>query len=108
MYKPTLRPAYGQDLDGTNFTKYRRKMLETLEVFSRTEVKRMERMKMCGQWLQFRECPDKHIRHLEDARFCKDRLCPMCNWRKSVGVHFDIFRIAHHMVHTEEPRGFAF
>ena len=108
MHKLTSRPTYGQDLDGTNFTKYRRKMLETLEVFSRTEVKRMERMKMCGQWLQFRECPDKHIRHLEDARFCKDRLCPMCNWRKSVGTHFDIFRIAHHMLHTEDSRGFCF
>jgi plasmid rolling circle replication initiator protein Rep len=44
---------------------------------------RAERLENCGVWLKFLECADDGWKKLIGANFCRDRLCPMCNWRRS-------------------------
>lgn len=42
-----------------------------------------ERMKECANWLSFVRKEDGTMK-LHDARFCRVRLCPVCQWRRSL------------------------
>lgn len=44
-------------------------------------AKKAERVFECGTYLEFRG------KGLQYANFCKDRLCPMCAWRKSLKIY---------------------
>lgn len=46
----------------------------------RSYLRKSERVRDCGTFLQFKG----HLLHY--ANFCKDRLCPMCTWRKSLKI----------------------
>ena len=48
--------------------------------------KKAERMQACGNVLKFK-LTDKRLK-LYQAYFCKARLCPMCNWRRSLKIAF--------------------
>lgn len=50
------------------------------------------RMAMCGSNLDFRVYNDDK-RKLHSANFCKQRLCPMCNWRRSKKVFAQMSQI---------------
>lgn len=45
---------------------------------------RAAKMQGCGTWLEFAMQPDG-IR-LHDANFCRVRLCPLCQWRRSLKI----------------------
>lgn len=47
------------------------------------DPKKAERMKTCAQWLSFMRKEDGALK-LHDARFCRVRLCPVCQWRRSL------------------------
>lgn len=48
--------------------------------------KKAERMQACGNVLNFK-LTDNRLK-LYQAYFCKARLCPMCNWRRSLKIAF--------------------
>lgn len=50
-----------------------------------------KRVKHCGDFLEFADTPDGF--KLYDARFCRDRLCPMCSWRRSYKIFGQISQI---------------
>lgn len=50
------------------------------------------RMAMCGSSLDFRVYKDG-TKKLHYANFCKQRLCPMCNWRRSKKVFAQMSQI---------------
>ena len=52
---------------------------------------RARRVRACGSTLRFRECPNGHEKRLAAAQFCRDRLCPLCQWRRSL-VHREAVR----------------
>ena len=41
------------------------------------------RLEQCASWAEFRRLPDGSLR-LHDTSFCRVRLCPMCQWRRSL------------------------
>lgn len=45
--------------------------------------KKSKRMKECANWLAFWRKEDGSMK-LHDARFCRVRLCPICQWRRSL------------------------
>jgi len=49
-------------------------------------IKKAERMYDCGNYLVFKK-KDERLK-LYQAYFCKARLCPMCNWRRSLKIAF--------------------
>ena len=53
--------------------------------------KNAERVWHCGEYLDFADTPDGF--KLYDARFCRDRLCPMCSWRRSYKIFGQISQI---------------
>ena len=41
-------------------------------------------LERCCSWLLFRKYIESQVMKLDRAEFCKHRLCPVCNWRKSL------------------------
>lgn len=46
--------------------------------------KRGFNIRMCGQDLVFSRCSDCGHIEIKEAQLCRDRLCPVCNWRLSI------------------------
>lgn len=64
--------------------------------------KRAEKVRSCGSFLEFRVSSENA--KLYWANFCKDRLCPMCNWRRSLKIFSRVSRIMNEL----EKEGFRF
>lgn len=54
---------------------------------------RAARVLGCGNYLEFATHKETGDRHLIGADFCRDRLCPMCNWRRSLRVFSDLSEV---------------
>lgn len=52
---------------------------------------RASRVSECGSYLEYRIT--EHDAKLYHANFCKDRLCPMCNWRRSKKIFGQVSQI---------------
>lgn len=60
---------------------------------------RSERVSECGSFLEFRvSSEDVKLQH---ANFCKDRLCPMCNWRRSLKIFSQVSKVMDSMAEYE-------
>ena len=57
--------------------------LSMLTEKSRTYRARAERMAGCAHYIQTLSCPDGHHHRVTRANLCKDRLCPVCGWRRA-------------------------
>lgn len=53
--------------------------------------KKSDLVRSCGNFLEF-HLSEENV-YLEKANFCKDRLCPMCNWRKSKKVFVNVSNV---------------
>lgn len=49
---------------------------------------RAERTSRCACWTEFQQLPDAGGLRLHDASFCRVRLCPMCQWRRSLKLGY--------------------
>lgn len=56
------------------------------------------RMEECGAWLRFLVCANGHEKRLLAALFCQCRLCPMCQWRRSLIMFHQVKELAHEHV----------
>jgi plasmid rolling circle replication initiator protein Rep len=54
----------------------------------KAQIRRADRMENCASWLVFnlmRDPDDQELKHkLQKALFCRVRLCPTCQWRRSL------------------------
>lgn len=44
---------------------------------------RARRMDSCARQISWRGCDECNIRYITRASFCRDRLCPLCAWRRA-------------------------
>lgn len=60
-------------------------------------LKQSEALCSCGNWLKFSTCAQGHSesKKLIGASFCRQRLCPMCQWRRSLLVAGQVRAVAH-------------
>ena len=65
-------------------------------------IKKAERMKECANLLLFKQVEGKL--KLFQAWFCKARLCPMCNWRRSMKIAFYNKKIIERVNEKEKVR----
>ena len=56
---------------------------------------RTQRVLECGTFLEFKVSHEKA--KLQHANFCKDRLCPMCNWRRSLKIFSQMSKVMNAM-----------
>lgn len=52
---------------------------------------RMARVADCGSYLEYYVTDSSKTLH--SANFCKDRLCPMCNWRRSLKIFGQVSQV---------------
>lgn len=45
------------------------------------------KLENCASMLVFKEYPRTGVKRLDSADFCRNRLCPTCNWRKSLKTY---------------------
>ena len=57
------------------------------------QEKRSDRIKYCGTFLEFKTILDTGERFLSAANFCRERLCPMCQWRRSLRVFYELSNV---------------
>lgn len=56
-------------------------------------VAKIKNLKECGNYLQFVHGTTSARTFLSGANFCKNRMCPMCAWRKRVNI-YGTYRVA--------------
>lgn len=55
--------------------------------------KKATRVRFCGSAIAFIKNLETGEKRLESADFCKERLCPMCQWRKSLKVFHQVSKV---------------
>lgn len=63
----------------------------------------IQRIQFCGELLQFIQQEDGSLK-LYQAYFCKNKLCPMCNWRRSMKYSYQTSRIIDEAI-KQKPKG---
>lgn len=57
------------------------------------ETRRAERMKNCGDVLEYSLCKECGEYHIKKANLCRDRFCPACSWRLSLQRYSEMKRL---------------
>jgi plasmid rolling circle replication initiator protein Rep len=79
--------------------------LAVLESFNNLGLDgRAERLAKCAAWMKFLECRIDFFKKLIGANFCRDRMCPMCNWRRSLKLQGQIIKILHKAAEIRKMR----
>ncbi|MCE2129276.1 protein rep [Streptococcus thermophilus] len=79
--------------------------LKLADIFKELQYKKtfVERVISCGDTLRFIQNQDGNLK-LYQAYFCKNKLCPMCNWRRSMKYSYQTSRIVDEAI-KQEPKG---
>ncbi|MGV3007267.1 protein rep [Streptococcus pluranimalium] len=67
----------------------------------------VDRLSSCGEVLKFIQQKDGSLK-LYQAYFCKNKLCPMCNWRRSMKYSYQTSRIVDEAIRQEPKARFLF
>ena len=82
--------------DGKRDWKKRKKMsINVSKLMTTYDPERAEKIRNCSTYLEFVRVPDGS-KKLHKANFCRERLCPVCQWRRSIklGIQADqIYRM---------------
>ena len=79
--------------------------LKLADIFENLGYKKslVERVQICGDVLRFIRREDGSLK-LYQAYFCKNKFCPMCNWRRSMKYSYQTSRIVDGAI-KQEPKG---
>lgn len=79
--------------------------LKLADIFNELGYKKtlVECVASCGDTLHFMRREDGSLR-LYQAYFCKNKLCPMCNWRRSMKYSYQTSRIVDEAI-KQQPKG---
>ncbi|MCE2099430.1 protein rep [Streptococcus thermophilus] len=79
--------------------------LKLADIFKELQYKKtfVERVISCGDTLQFIQNQDGNLK-LYQAYFCKNKLCPMCNWRRSMKYSYQTSKIVDEAI-KQSPKG---
>ena len=60
------------------------------------------RVRECGTFLEFKKFINDNSMKLNQANFCKVRLCPMCSWRRSLKIYGQVSKIMDEVLKNED------
>jgi plasmid rolling circle replication initiator protein Rep len=83
-----------------------KKVIEILRILE--DFDKAYKVAGCGSFLEFGVCPDGHGKWLKGAHFCKDRVCSMCIWRKSLFMFAQFLLVAHKLLELYPKTIFLF
>ena len=95
-YNGTLKNC--QDTVNLDFQPRKEKNLVLSESYKRLlQLSKSDRVKTCGDFLEFHTPKFQNgefgMSELKKANFCRDRLCPLCNWRKSKKMYSELSQV---------------
>ncbi len=90
------RTAYGRVRPWDTHKKQSRKLSQ---LYRFVNPHKAEMMEQCADWLGYRK--DGEGYKLSKANFCRVRLCPMCQWRRSLKVYGQMSRICENVDWSE-------
>jgi len=72
-------------LEEQDFIEHKKQQNEVINLYSSFSLKKVEQLENCATFLEFGlyTNEEEYKKKLERSNFCKDRFCPMCNWRRS-------------------------
>lgn len=62
------------------------------EAYKEVDISKAERLSNCATWLKYAR-KDDNTMTLKQANFCRVRLCPVCQWRRSLKVYGQMSQI---------------
>lgn len=68
------------------------------------DTAKASRLRCCADSLAFAPTEDGRI-HLQSAAFCRVRLCPVCQWRRSLKVYGQTIDIVRYLAQQREAQG---
>lgn len=71
-------------------------------------LKKGKRVATCGSYLEFKVHKVSKDKKLNYANFCKDRLCQMCNWRRSLKTFGQTLKIVKRIKEVDDKYRFLF
>lgn len=74
------------------------KMAEIYDGYAQSYRSISHRLSKCGEYLVFESCNCGQIKRLVKAAFCRVRLCPLCQWRKSLMIFDQVKCISHELM----------
>lgn len=83
------------------------KRLAESDFYNRIDVGRAYRVQDCGSRLVFAVQYGMKNK-LVEANFCRDRLCPMCNWRRSLKFSSQLSSVVHWLRKNDKDYGYIF
>lgn len=87
------------DLKGKKITPWREKKERSFllsQSYYRLKLKKFDRVSDCSSFLEFHRFSDNTL-NLSYANFCRDRLCPMCSWRRSLKIFGQTSKILNYL-----------
>jgi plasmid rolling circle replication initiator protein Rep len=99
-----LHDVKGDSVKEMTWRLHRLITLRLAKAYKRIGSRKYRKVVDCGGLLEFKRFEDGSLR-LKYATFCKTRLCPMCNWRRSMKTFAAVSRI---MNDIENNYGFVF
>ena len=92
-----------QEEVATKFQPKKEASLLLSEVYRKLDlISRAVRVFGCGSYLEYHVTEQE--KKLHTANFCKDRLCPMCNWRRSLKIFGQVSQVMNEL----EKQGYQF
>lgn len=79
----TYYEAWISDMEHAGYSREEVESLAGMEWYQWDNYRRSQRVDGCAEVLEFKVSQSGKLK-LDKAWFCKDRLCPMCNWRRSL------------------------
>ena len=91
MYNSNVKPQELQDVSATvkkrPWNERKRESVKISYSFKRLGYQKVyERISKCGNYLEFKRFSDDTLK-LYHAYFCRNRLCALCNWRRSLIIY---------------------
>jgi plasmid rolling circle replication initiator protein Rep len=86
----------GKERPWNKHKKENNRVIEILRILG--DLDKAYKIADCANALEFGACPDGHGKWLKKAYFCKDRVCSMCIWRKSLFVFAQFLLVAHELL----------
>lgn len=75
-----------------NFKPRKTESIKLAQSFKRLGSKYYKNVRNCGTLLDYNSS-----HKLVNANFCKNRLCPMCNWRRSMKLGVNVSKVVEHL-----------
>lgn len=108
----TDQSASGRERPWAEKKKANQKLYKLFQIARRSDVtviteNGLEKLHHCAEHLIFKQCPNHSSeKHLIKGDFCRNRLCPVCNWRKSLKMFSQMSEIVEKM--TDDRRDLRF